>query len=307
MKVLLQTIMTLLLSDLSGQAIQGVSTSAEATSMQHQGMVLWTYHHAPSEGKPYFHPLRTTSGTLLTELRPEDHPWHRGLWFSWKYINGLNYWEENHRTGLSEGSTRIVATHHRVEHNEAITIEQSLEYAPGPSAAAVLAESRTLVLSTPDTSGRYTIEWTSTFRALENVELGRTPIIGEPGGKAYGGYAGLSLRINKLLSEGIFLTRAGKFDASVFDRINAKWMIFESGEEGSVLIMHHPNNLSSSTTWYVAPAMPYFSPALLYDAPLQLAEDETLSLRYHILVSPKQLSLDDADHLYLQWTAMTGS
>jgi hypothetical protein len=41
-------------------------------------------------------------GPVLTWLRPPDHPWHHGLWFSWKTVNGLNYWEE-YENGESEG------------------------------------------------------------------------------------------------------------------------------------------------------------------------------------------------------------
>ncbi len=41
-------------------------------------------------GKPYFYPVNTTTGHNLVWLRPEDHPWHYGLWFSWKYGNRRN-------------------------------------------------------------------------------------------------------------------------------------------------------------------------------------------------------------------------
>ena len=29
----------------------------------------------------------------MTADRPPDHIWHHGLWFSWKFINKVNYWE----------------------------------------------------------------------------------------------------------------------------------------------------------------------------------------------------------------------
>ncbi|MBA7592916.1 Vitamin B12 transporter BtuB [subsurface metagenome] len=58
---------------------------------------IWKFNFDKTEGKPYFHPLALEDGTPLTWLRPEDHPWHRGFWFSWKYINGLNYWVYGHK------------------------------------------------------------------------------------------------------------------------------------------------------------------------------------------------------------------
>jgi type 1 glutamine amidotransferase len=62
--------------------------------------------------KPYFHPL-TVNSTILSCVSPPDHTWHLGLWFSWKFINGVNYWEylddfRSPETGYkSEGITKV--------------------------------------------------------------------------------------------------------------------------------------------------------------------------------------------------------
>src|SRR5262245_59794513 len=67
--------------------------------------VLWQFNFATNEAKPYFHPLRLAgSNEPLTSSKPSDHRWHYGLWFAWKYINGVNYWEED-KNGRSEGTT----------------------------------------------------------------------------------------------------------------------------------------------------------------------------------------------------------
>ena len=72
--------------------------------------VVWQFNFDEKQSKPYFHPLSLTDGTELTWLRPPDHPWHKALWFSWKYINGLNYWdwEKDPETGRSEGITELL-------------------------------------------------------------------------------------------------------------------------------------------------------------------------------------------------------
>jgi Methane oxygenase PmoA len=66
---------------------------------------VWRYSFDLDKGKPFFDPL-SIRGTRLTNFRPEDHPWHYGLWFSWKYINEANYWEEDRESGKAQGSTR---------------------------------------------------------------------------------------------------------------------------------------------------------------------------------------------------------
>jgi hypothetical protein len=56
--------------------------------------------------KPYLHPLRSASGTIVTRLYPmenvpgesRDHPHHRGLWFSHGDVNGFDFWA-NELTG----------------------------------------------------------------------------------------------------------------------------------------------------------------------------------------------------------------
>lgn len=48
-----------------------VIESANSVTMEHGDATLWTYHHHPVEGKPYFHPLASTDGNSFTDLRPE--------------------------------------------------------------------------------------------------------------------------------------------------------------------------------------------------------------------------------------------
>ena len=53
------------------------------------GTVVWQFNHlqdGKEKGCPYFHPLATMEGAVLTDLRPGDHLWHRGLRFAWKKI-----------------------------------------------------------------------------------------------------------------------------------------------------------------------------------------------------------------------------
>jgi Family of unknown function (DUF6807) len=42
--------------------------------------------------KPYFHPLRSLSGDVLTNYRPWDHRWHKGLQMTWSHVSGENFW-----------------------------------------------------------------------------------------------------------------------------------------------------------------------------------------------------------------------
>jgi len=88
--------------------------------------IVWKYNFKTEKGKPFFHPINI-GDTRLTALSPEDHPWHLGFWFSWKYINGINYWEyDNHRYSPEDNIYGITEIN-------AVTIEKFEFFHPPPT------------------------------------------------------------------------------------------------------------------------------------------------------------------------------
>lgn len=255
-----------------------------ALALLHGTNVVWQIVADPAQGKPYFHPLATPGGTLLTDLRPPDHPWHRGLWFAWKYINALNYWEEDAQTHRSEGATELVAEKLQPRNDGSATLSFSLSYHPW-NAPALLTEQRTIAISAP-AQGRYEIHWTSEFTAVTNVTLIRTPPLGEPGGVAWGGYAGLSLRLNPATRGWTFSNSSGAAGVTALHGKPASWLKFSAGTNlPAVTIFDDAQNRRHPSPWYVNQDMPYFSPALLFDQSLPLSPGEKLTLRYRILIT----------------------
>ncbi|VGO11484.1 hypothetical protein PDESU_00028 [Pontiella desulfatans] len=263
------------------------------------GKALWTYNCDPADGKPWFHPLASTEGTVFTDLRPEDHPWHRGVWFSWKFINGVNYWEEERETHASAGETRIRKVAGTIK-DQTARINLEIEYAPAGTEAPVMRENRLVVVAAPDETGTYSIDWSSTFQALEKtVVLDRTPIPGQPGGKSWGGYAGWSVRMNAAMKGGTFLDSEGRESAH---RAAAAWTLFNAPEGGSLLFMDHPDNFGHPSKWYIAPGMPFFGPAVIHDAPQALQAGETRTLNYRLVVLPGIGTREAASRLWKKWT-----
>ncbi len=264
-------------------------------ALLNHGRIVWQLNFNKKEGKPYFHPVGLTDGTVLTWLRPADHRWHRALWFSWKYINSLNYWEEDPKTGLSQGRTEIVFIKAIPQDDYSARIAMGLSYHP-PDKPAVLTESRLITVSAPDENGRYRIRWRSTFTAgAEDVLLDRTPIPGEKGGKSWGGYAGLSVRMAKATRGWQFVNSEGRKDKEAHGK-RARWVDFSGeladGKEAGIAIFDYPGNLRHPTPWYVAKGMPYFSPAVLFNKSYTLAAGKSLTLRYRILIHPGRADRD---------------
>ncbi len=262
-------------------------------AMLNQGRVVWQLNFDKKAGKPYFHPVCLTDGTELTWHRPPDHPWHYGLWFSWKYINGLNYWEEDRETALSEGRTETRHVEVKLGDDYSADIAMELSYHP-PGAPAVLMEDRRIDVSAPDDQGAYRINWSSSFTAgAADVLLDRTPIPGEKDGQSWGGYAGLSVRLAKNISGWQVADSEGRKGLEAHGQ-KACWMDFSGqtaeGRAAGIAIFDHPDNLRHPSPGFVImdPKVPfgYFSPALLFNEPYTLLAGKSLTLRYRVLIHP---------------------
>jgi type 1 glutamine amidotransferase len=257
---------------------------------------VWRLVVDATQPKTYFHPLATTDGQVLTGFEPADHPWHRGLWWSWKLINGVNYWEEDPRTHASAGVTELTRATVKPGGDFTAHAELCFSYHP-PDKPAVMTEVRTLTIGRPDADGRYRIDWTSEFTAGgAPVMLERTAPLHQ-GGVAYGGYAGLSLRFPPGLKGWNFRTSEGHNSAATGNGQPARWTDL-SGPDAGIAVFDHPGNLRHPSPWYLydSPPLLYFSPAILFNEPLELAAQQTLHLTYRVLVHSKPITAEQLEH-----------
>jgi hypothetical protein len=273
--------------------------------------VVWQLSWPKGPGKPCFHPVALADGTVLTWLSPPDHPWHRGLWFAWKELNGVNYWEEDPVTGLSQGTTEVAAVRVAPADDRSARIEMELSYHPSGK-PEVLAEKRTLEVSAPDGAGRYRIDWRSAFTAgAEDVHL--------KGGTAGGGYAGLSVRIAGSTGQWRLLDSEGREDVPAggvgknTHGERARWMDFSladtaTGRTGGIAVLDHPSNLRFPSQWHdvMDDKIPfgYFSPAPLWSEAYTLPAGKELVLEYRVLIHPGRLEGSEIEAEWRAWKAL---
>lgn len=260
--------------------------------LRRDGHEAWRFHWGEDRAKTCFHPLALPAGLVLTRDQPADHRWHHGLWFSWKYIDGVNYWEHDAQTGRPAGRTSWRGT--TTDRHDDGSARIALQLAYGPQGAApVLAEERTLTVSAPAADGSFHIDWAACFTALaERVVLDRTPLPGEPRGQPHGGYAGLSLRLADLADRGA-VTAEGPVAWNAQDRFRGRSAAFDyhgtlRGAPAGVAILAHAHNLNAPSPWYAirSRAMTFFTPAVLCYGPHTLARGDTFVLRYRVCVHP---------------------
>jgi hypothetical protein len=255
--------------------------------------VVWRFSFDPGSGKPFFNPLSPVGGPSLTNFKPEDHPWHYGLWFSWKYINGVNYWEEDRASGKAEGATRWTAPVITTQADGRATIRMDVTYAH-PTGRIDMRETREITVSPPDAAGGYTIDWRAHFTAgPEGAVLGRTAMPGEPNGAVNGGYAGLGVRLPSAPLVMSVVTPDGPVTNFVNDRArpNAAAVGCNFADGGTTVaalaILSDPANIGENAPWYLInnPTMRFADPAVLAPAVRTMKAGETWTLHYLVAIS----------------------
>ncbi|MFH5833774.1 PmoA family protein [Halalkalibaculum sp. DA384] len=288
----------------------------DALQLLIDGEVLWKLVYTQRvPNKPYFSVLRTVEGYDVASLVPPDdrHPWHRGLWFSWKEINGTNYWNWNKNSDewMPPGRVRVHDIQATLNNDFSATVDFFLVYAP-KEGGAVLREDRTLHISAPDENGDYTIDWEMVFTAEKDLVFDRTKPLHE-GGVSWGGYAGLIYRAAYPGLTGFrFYDSNGNTitEPKMGYGKKAKWMGVRAevkqvpGQQVGLTIFDHPQNPRYPSPWSI-----YFEddkgaqhhPALLYNKPLELKAGESLKLKYRVLVHSGEKGKNELENEYSEY------
>lgn len=177
------------------------------------GALLWRYVYSPDtpaneSPRPYAHPVCSLRGDVLTNFRPNDHPWHHGLSLTLTSVNGVNFWGgPSHRApdgyrcrddhGVQVHRAWTMLTPERLEEElewfDRATGKEPREAASdsGDGAFVLLREKR--ILRTSVASDAWSLHWTSELRNVTDREL----VLGNYhalGGLAGSHYTGLQFR-----------------------------------------------------------------------------------------------------------------
>ena len=232
---------------------------------------LWTYN-ADHRKRPNVHPLRSPSGSILTRDAPEDHPWHHGLWFTIKLVNGENFWEEYDEYGV-------------LRHVGPTTVH----WIRPDRTTVVMVDERSLTHVDLGVADAYAIDWSVTLTPEVDVVLDRTEFT------TWGGYGGLSLRGRGDWTD----TRLMLADGSTHERVlgvPSNWCDLSGsvdGGEAGVLILDHPSNARAAVPWYGSTRAAtygdegwanFLNAAFLWDAALDVPANTPLAFRYRVVV-----------------------
>lgn len=268
--------------------------------------VVWQYNFREVHQKPHFHPVYLGRNNI-TCVSPDDHPWHAGQWFSWKYINEINYWEYvNKKEYRSEGVTEIQNIRFYPQTDFSAEIELDIVYHP-VDGENVLSEKRKISISAPPSDGRLSMDYSFCFEALDDfVEISRTPLQDEANGKSWGGYGGLSLRFSQSFMN-VVTHKSWKEETE--HAVNGKWFYMGftgiDGEQVGSQVLIAADSERDEAAWYVTKdekfPFYYFGPAYLYYKPVGLHKGERLELKYRINHFSGEVSSDGLAKEYTEY------
>jgi hypothetical protein len=86
----------------TAQAEMSIRRTNETVEVLAGGKPVTTLHFGQNWDKPFLHPLRSSSGTVVSRgfpLNPAegettDHAWHRGIWYGHGDVSGEDFWRE---------------------------------------------------------------------------------------------------------------------------------------------------------------------------------------------------------------------
>lgn len=288
------------------------------------GRRLARYSWSAADNHPHLSHVRPlTHDGVLTNHKPWDHRWHHGLWFSWKFINDVLYWEDHPDYGHGRGAG--LGRSHVVEHDVAaaagrVVIRERLEWRPDGTDRVVLDEHRTMAVHADlGVPGAWAVDWQFHWRAVEDAVLSTTPYPEH----WWGGYAGLNFRAARsMAARETILASGGLEGRAAVHASRVEWMAYggctdgagtdepEAPATGTVAILAEPAPALGRTPAYVFSAheeMGFLAAAPLMHGDHVVPAGDVLRLGYRTVVLDRLPDREEIDHLYQQYAASPGS
>lgn len=246
--------------------------------------------------KPFFHPIRTLQGNVVTLSRPHDHRWHHGLAMTLTDVSGENYWGGGTfvlgrgYVQLDNVGRQAHTAWRRVEaRRDRATLVEELEWITAKGETQ-LSEERTIrVVALNPGEGYWTLEFATHIENVTDRELA----IGSPttNGRPNAGYGGLFWRGPRDFWKGKVIGAAGRDGEEANMGAQGAWLAFvgkhdEVTAESTLIFVDSPGNPRYPTKWFVR-SDPYAcaSFAFMFDEVYALQPGERLKLAYRIVIA----------------------
>jgi len=266
----------------------------DLTLVSAAGAELWRYCFRPEtpadeSRRPYFHPLRSLAGDVLTNFRPNDHAWHHGLSLTLGSAGGVNFWGgPSYRPG---DGYKLRGDHGEQVHRgwgafEADRIEEDLDWTEFASGCVLMKERRTL--ETTLVEGGWSLRWRSELMNATGSALTLGNFHASQG-LAGSHYTGLQFRgARELLDQhgdaAIGMRgEGGREGETAVHGVPGSWLEWNCQHDGSLRRTRiRFESLIGPIPWFVRAGNPLVAFAFHREQPRSLAAGETLLLDHRL-------------------------
>jgi hypothetical protein len=141
------------------------------------GALLFRYVYAPDTParearRPFAHPVCSLAGDVLTNFRPNDHPWHHGLSLTLTNVSGVNFWggpTYREADGYQWRDDHGVQVHRAWTSLTPERLEEVVDWCDAQGDGVLLKERRELRATL--TAGGWSLRWTSDLVNASGREL----------------------------------------------------------------------------------------------------------------------------------------
>lgn len=252
--------------------------------------------------RPYFHPVRTLRGDVVTIHRPHDHVWHKGIALSLPHVGTDNFWGgPTFRGGRyvqlpNDGAMRhesfeAAAGNGIADGGQGAFLDERLRWVTEAGLAPVTERRRIAAAAWPEAGA-----WVLAFETTMTNVSGAAVVFGSPTteGRPNAGYGGLFWRGPRSFTGGTVVTPDGQGGDELMGS-RGPWLGFAGRHDGrgggsTLVFRDSPANFSHPSQWFVR-STPFAAvcPAPFFDTPRALAAEDSLTLRYDIVVAAGEL------------------
>ncbi|MEV5609994.1 PmoA family protein [Streptomyces sp. NPDC052225] len=270
------------------------------------GVELFSYVYRPEAAweapKPYLHPIRTLSGAPVTDYRPNDHRWHKGLQMTASHLSGQNLWGGNcyvRGEGYRALPERVGSMAHvafdevTAREDGTVTLAERLTWHPYDGELWADEQRRVEVRDVDTAAGSWALTWSSaiTNRRAEPLRFGSPTTHG----RELAGYTGLFWRGPRAFRDGRVLTADA--EGPQIMGTQAPWLAYSGEHDGvdghATLVFEHAEENDHlgergghPAHWFVRnEPFAAVAPSFAYFDELVLEPGETLSRRYRVVVA----------------------
>lgn len=267
-----------------------VTSKSSAVEGRLKNEVVFLYHREKPAGSAcvspsacYFHPLTTPSGTVITDVAPDDHLHHRGLFFAWLVVRNAetsgDFWGWGKDAPLEDRLIVNRDVSDLAAEGETLRFTAHNDWTAGKGPSTVLLQ-ETLTASISQSNEARVYDLAYRFDAPADVTLGQ---------QAFSGFA---LRTRKDAPITVH-DPAGPVTLAPPSHLDPKsdwpdrpWYAFElalpEGKKAGAAVLNHPGN--PPTLWHNVAAIGLLNPCIVAPSDVSIPVGEPLILRYRVVL-----------------------